>query len=78
MPRDQEESNRFLGMPLRTDRQVRQRPESQRVLGFPVDWFAGIDLDWISSLAHPVRSYRQWQRRRRLGPYLTEEDEPRR
>jgi hypothetical protein len=36
MPRDQEESNRFLGMPLRTDRQVRRRPESQRVLGFPL------------------------------------------
>jgi len=48
------------------------------VLGFPVDWFVGIDLDWISSLAHPVRSYQQWQRRRRLGPYLTEEDEPKR
>lgn len=47
-------------------------------MGFPVTWFDGIDLDGIRSLAHPVRSYKQRQRRGRLGPYLTEEDEPRR
>ncbi len=78
MPHDQEEPNRVLGIPWQPGSRTRQGPEPQRVMGFPVTWFGGIDLDGIRSLAHPVRSYKQWQRRRRLGPYLTEEDEPNR
>ena len=46
------------------------------MMGFPVDWFDGVDLDWLDSLAHPVRSYQRWLRRRRLGLYATDDDEP--
>jgi hypothetical protein len=75
--RDQYEPNRFLGFPVtRNPRVPRQGEESQRVMGFPVDWFSGVDLDWLDSLAHPIRSYQRWLRRRRLGPYATGDDEP--
>jgi hypothetical protein len=57
---------------------ARQGEEPQRVMGFPVDWFGRADLDWFRSMAHPVRTYRRWVRRRRLGPYAVDEDEPRR
>jgi len=55
--------------------QARQGEEPQRVMGFPVDWFGHADLDWFRSMAHPVRTYRRWVRRRRLGPYAVDEDE---
>jgi hypothetical protein len=45
------------------------------VLGFPVDSFGAVDREWFLSMAHPVRTYKQWARRRRLGPYVTDEDE---
>ncbi len=32
------------------------------------------NLDGLRSLAHPIRGYKQWARRRRLGPYATDED----
>jgi hypothetical protein len=44
-------------------------------MGFSADGFDGIDTDWIRSLAHPIRGYRRWQRRRRFGPYAIDEDE---
>jgi len=47
-------------------------------MGFPVDWFGSIDRDWAQSLAHPIRGYQRWLRRRRLGPYVVDEDEPKR
>jgi hypothetical protein len=70
------EPNRFLGFPVGTDPHARQGEESQRVMGMPADWFGPVDRDWFLSLAHPVRGYRRWLRRRRLGPYATDEDEP--
>jgi hypothetical protein len=88
MASDREEPNRVLGMPRRTapqarqgaqarqGTQARQGEEQQHVMGFPADWFGSVDLDWVASLAHPVRGYKRWARRRRLGPYLTDEDEP--
>jgi hypothetical protein len=79
MPGDDYEPNRVLGMPWRPNPQNRQQPrEPQRVMGFPVDWFGHIDRDWLWSLAHPITSYRNWQRRRRLGPYAAEPPPPRR
>jgi hypothetical protein len=44
-------------------------------MGLPGDWFEDVNLDGLRSLAHPVRAYRRWARRRRLGPYATDEDE---
>ena len=78
MAGDQYEPNRVLGIPWRPDPRARQGEEPQRVMGFPVDWFGSIDRDWVRSLAHPIRRYRRWLRRRRLGPYAIDEDEPRR
>jgi hypothetical protein len=71
----EDEPNRVLGIPWRPDPQARQGEEPQRVMGFPVDWFGSIGRERVWSLAHPIREYRRWRRRRRLGPYLVEEDE---
>jgi hypothetical protein len=77
---DEYEPNRFLGFPVRTGPQARKdrKPqagkdtEPRRVMGFPVDSFS--DRDWLGALAHPVRDYQRWRRRRaRSG---TGEDEP--
>jgi hypothetical protein len=82
MADDQYEQNRVLGFPWRPDRQARpgepggQAKESQRVMGFPVDWSGTIDRDGFLPLAHPIREYKRWLRRRRLGPYAVDEDEP--
>jgi hypothetical protein len=85
MSGDNYEPNRVLGFPQRRkphagqDREpdARQDREPQRVMGFPVDWFGPVlDGEWAESLAHPVRTYRRWLRRRRLGPYAMDEDEP--
>ena len=85
MDSNREEPNRVLGFPVRTaphTRQSRTAPharqgeEQQHVMGFPADWFGSVDLDWLASLAHPIRGYKRWARRRRLGPYLTDDDEP--
>jgi hypothetical protein len=70
------EPNRVLGMPWSSGPRARQGEESQRVMGFPVDWFGHADVEWFRSMAHPVRTYRRWVRRRRLGPYAVDEDEP--
>ena len=53
--------------------------EPQRFMGMPVDWFGPLDKDrfQFQSLAHPIRRYQSWLRRRRSGPYLTDEDESR-
>jgi hypothetical protein len=72
---DNYEPNRVLGMPWTRDPQARQDEEPRRVMGFPVDSFADVDLSWFRSLAHPVRGYRRWLRRRRLGPYAIDDDE---
>jgi len=76
MPGDRYEPNRVMGMPWRPGPHARQGEEPQRVMGFPVDWFGDIDRDWVRSVRHPVRAHRRWLRRRRLGPYAADEDEP--
>jgi hypothetical protein len=75
MSNDREERNRVLGIPIGTDPHGRQGEEQQRVMGFPVDALDGVNLDGLRSLAHPIRGYKRWARRRRLGPYATDEDE---
>ena len=77
MAGDREEPNRVFGMPRQTGPPARQGEEQQRVLGVPGDWFGPVDREWLWSLAHPVRGYRRWLRRRRLGPYAVDEDGPR-
>ena len=63
----EEERNRVFGMPLGPDPHARQGEEQQRVLGVPVDWFGPVDRDWLQSLIHPVRRYKQWVQHRRAG-----------
>lgn len=75
MSNNREERNRVLGIPMGTGPHNRQGEEQQRVMGFPVDAFDGVNLDGLRSLAHPIRGYKRWARRRRLGPYATDEDE---
>ena len=74
MTSSREERNRFLGFPVGSDPHREQR-EEQHVMGIPADVFEDVNLDWLRSLAHPVRAYQRWARRRRLGPYVADEDE---
>ncbi len=74
MVKQGEEPNRVFGVPIGTG--GRREEEPQHVMGLPVGWFQGVDLSPLRSLIHPVREYRRWARRRRLGPYDTDEDEP--
>jgi hypothetical protein len=76
MADDRYEPNRVLGIPIGNNPNARRDEEQQRVLGFPVDSFGPVDLDWVQPLVHPIREYRRWLRRRRLGPYAIDEDEP--
>jgi hypothetical protein len=74
MADDHYEPNRFLGFPVRTARparpgqtggtqgQPRQGEESQRVMGFPVDWFGGAASDRARPLAHLIRVCKRWLR----------------
>jgi hypothetical protein len=75
MPGDRYEPNRFLGMPQRRDPHARRDQEPQRVMGIPLDWFGDIGPDNFRALVHPIREYRRWLRRRRLGLYAIDDDE---
>jgi hypothetical protein len=75
MPGDRYEPNRFVGMPQRRDPHARRDQEPQRVVGIPLDWFSDIGPDNFRALVHPIREYRRWLRRRRLGPYAIDDDE---
>ena len=61
---------------MANDRHASQGEEPQRVMGFPVGSFGPGTAEGLRSLAHPIRTYKRWARRRRLGPYATDEDEP--
>ena len=63
---------------MANDRHASQNEEPQRVMGFPVDSLGPghAERERLRSLAHPIRTYKRWVRRRRLGPYATDEDEP--
>jgi len=75
MADDGYEPNRILGFPVRTDQRAKRDEESQRVMGFPVGGFGGVDRVQVWPLAHPIRGYKRWLRRRRLGPYAVDEDQ---
>ena len=75
--RQGEEPQRVLGQPIwDLGPRARQGEEPQRVMGFPIDSLgpSPADREWLLSLAHPIRTYKRWVRRRRLGPYATDED----
>ena len=76
MTRRDEEPERILGMPRRQHR--REGEEPQRALGIPVDWIAGVDVEFFRSFLHPVKAYRRWDRRRRLGAYALDDEDERR
>jgi hypothetical protein len=62
-----EEPQRVLGVPVGLfGPHGRQGPEPQRVLGIPVDLFgpAPRGRAGLIALAHPIRTCRQWVRRR--------------
>jgi hypothetical protein len=73
---DQYEPKRVFGMPRSKDPHARQGEEPQRALGISADWFGSVDHDFFRSLAHPIRGYRRWRLRRRLGPYAPDDDGP--
>jgi hypothetical protein len=75
MADDRFEPNRILGFPVRTGQRAKRDEESQRVMGFPVDRFVGGDRVQVAALAHPIRGFKRWLRRRRLGPYAVDEDQ---
>ena len=75
--RQNEEPQRVMGIPVRDlGPHARRSEEPQRVMGFPVDSLGPAERELLRSLAHPIRTYKRWVRRRRLGPYATDEDEP--
>jgi hypothetical protein len=76
MTGDRYEPKRVLGFPVTRDPHAPQDREPQRAMGFSADSFDGVDMDWIRSLAHPIRSYRRWLRRRRFGPYTIDDGGP--
>ena len=76
--RREEEPQRFMGVPLRDiGPRSRRDYEPQRVMGFPIDSLGPrpADRKRLLALAHPVRIYKRWARRRRLGPYAVDDDQ---
>jgi len=73
---DPEEPNKVLGIPRGPDPYARQGEEQKYVAGLPVEWLGAVDTDWFRSLAHPIQGFKRWARRRRLGPYETDKDQP--
>jgi hypothetical protein len=75
MSGDGRERNRAFGVPLGREARA-NRPEPQRVLGFPVTVFQNVDTEFFRGFVHPVKAYQRWSRRRRLGAYAVDEDTP--
>ena len=67
MTSDGEEKNRVLGFPVGWGSRNGQH-EEQHVMGFPASWFDDVNVEALVWLVHPIRKYRRWARRRRLGP----------
>lgn len=73
------EPQRVLGQPIwDLGPHARQDEEPQRVMGYPIDSLgpSPADRERLLALAHPIRTYKRWVRRRRLGPYATDKTEP--
>jgi hypothetical protein len=76
MASDREERNKVFGMPREVDRSARQGEEPRRVLGVSADWYDPVDWDRLRSFRHPIKAYKQWSLRHRLGPFAPEEGDP--
>jgi hypothetical protein len=72
---DNYDSNRVFGMSRGPRPHARQEELPQRVMGIPTDWFGPVDARITWALTHPVRAFRQWNQRRRLGPYAPDDDQ---
>jgi hypothetical protein len=70
-----EEPDRVFGRPQRQGEYARQGEERQHALGLPREWFDRVDTEFFRSLLHPVKGYRRWSRRRRLGAYALDDDD---
>jgi hypothetical protein len=75
MPGDDQEPNRMFGALMGGSARQQGRAPN-RVLGFPTDMFANVDVDFFRGLVHPVKRVKRWNRRRRLGAYAVDEDAP--
>jgi hypothetical protein len=78
MSRGDEEPGKVLGM-VRNDigPHTRQDGEPRRIFGVPADWYGPVDGIQFRLLRHPIRAYKRWTLRRRLGPYAPDdEDDP--
>src|SRR5690242_20619291 len=76
--RQGEEPQPVLGLPVRDHGpHARRDIAPKRVLGFPVNSLGPepAGREQLLSLVHPIRTYKRWARRRRLGPYATDQDE---
>lgn len=75
MAGDREERNKVFGMPRGADPHAKQGEEPQRVLGIQVDWYGNLD-DWnrLRSIRNPIKAYKRWALRRRLGPYAPDDE----
>jgi len=71
--RDRAAPTRMFGVPMGRGRSRRKDEEPQRALGFPVDMFGDIDVEFFRGFLHPVKACRRWQRRRRLGAYALDD-----
>jgi len=76
MANDREERNKVFGMPRGVDPYARQGEEPQRVLGVFVDWYGPVNPDLLRFIKHPIKAYRQWALRRRLGYCAPKEGDP--
>ena len=78
--RQDEEPQHVLGQPIwDLGPHARQDEEPQHLLGYQIDSLAASAVDralFHALVHHPVRTYKQWLSRRRLGPYAPDEDEP--
>jgi hypothetical protein len=70
-----QDGNRMFGVPVSREARANQ-PAPQRVLGFPVTMFSNVDTEFFRGFVHPVKAYRRWSRRRRLGAYAVDDDTP--
>jgi hypothetical protein len=71
-----EEPSKVLGMARRDiGPHARQGEEPPLVLGVPLDWYGPVDGIRLRSLRHPIKAYKRWTLRRRLGPYAPDDDD---
>jgi hypothetical protein len=75
MPSEAEERKRILGFPAGPNPYGPRDQEPRRYLGMRADWVGPVDVQWFGSLVHPLRSWRRWNRHRRLGPYALNDDD---